>query len=109
MQRLSDERIQAVLDMLADGVSALQVSKRLEISYTTVSRIKFGELKPSRAEDRKLLIDSPMPGSRCPGCGAIIFVWPCVGCRANEAIAKKKKREAENVDRRLPDGHGEGG
>lgn len=72
-----------VRELLADGLSHAQIAASVPVGLATIEGIATGELRPSR-----IVVDADDPereqmlaARRCPGCGAMVYVWPCLGCQ----------------------------
>jgi hypothetical protein len=86
--KITLSQFQAVLRMLRARMRHVEIARELGLSVWTISRIA-GERRFA-AED---LGDADMPEDdgppdyvarnlrRCTGCGAMVYVWPCLACR----------------------------
>jgi hypothetical protein len=79
--------------LLAAGCSHIQIMRRTGLSRRTISRIaKEGRRKLVAADisdERPAGFDQECL-SRCRGCGARIYLWPCMQC---EVRAKAESRD----------------
>lgn len=85
---ISPERAEAVRRALADGMKQREIARRVGISVGTVSRIASGRWNDPDADSRLSLVlyDEPhLDARRCSGCGAMIYVWPCLRCHLEGA------------------------
>lgn len=79
--------------LLAAGLTQLQISRRTGLSRRTIGRIAAQGRRQLTAAD---IHDDRPAGfeaeclNRCRGCGARIYLWPCLQC---EARAKAEERE----------------
>jgi DNA-binding transcriptional regulator LsrR (DeoR family) len=85
--------------LLAAGLSHIQITRRTGLSRRTISRIaKEGRRRKLVAAD---ISDERPAGfdteclNRCRGCGARIYLWPCMQCEI------RAKAEARDEVRRL--------
>jgi hypothetical protein len=79
--------------LLAAGCSHIQITRRTGLSRRTISRLaKEGRRKLTAADisdERPAGFDQECL-SRCRGCGARIYLWPCLQC---EVRAKAESRD----------------
>ena len=93
---ITTQQFRAVRQMLREGLRHCEIARDLELSVWTVAKI---------ADRRRYLPDSGRGGlngqdipaeelfeddapadfvaenlRRCPGCGAMVYVWPCIAC-----------------------------
>src|SRR4051812_4658004 len=79
--------------LLAAGNTHSQVARRTGLSTRTIARIAAGGRRQLTAED---IHDDRPAGfdgeclNRCRGCGASIYLWPCMQC---ELQARAQERE----------------
>ena len=79
--------------LLAAGLSHIQITRRTGLSRRTISRIaKEGRRKLVAADisDERPAGFDPECLNRCRGCGARIYLWPCMQC---EIRAKAESRD----------------
>ncbi|HTN73748.1 MAG TPA: hypothetical protein VL096_00825 [Pirellulaceae bacterium] len=85
-----------VRELLAEQIPPPQIAQSLALPLQTVLGIASGEQQPSR-----LIVeqdDSPreemLTSRRCPGCGAMVYVWPCLGCQiaSGEPATPRRKQ-----------------
>jgi len=70
---LSYETMQTVIQMYKDGKSVEQIAKALDLMAETVHDVLAGEYS-------LLIKRKKIKPRRCPICGNIVYVWPCVSC-----------------------------
>lgn len=78
-----------VRQRLAEQATASEIAVETGLSATTVAAIAAERIRPSRiavADDHPLR-DQMLNAKRCPGCGGLVFVWPCLACQITGAIA----------------------
>ena len=88
--------------LLAAGLSHTQITRRTGLSRRTISRLaKEGRRKITAADisDERPAGFDPECLNRCRGCGARIYLWPCLQC---EIRARVEARKASG-GRRPPD------
>lgn len=73
-----------VRSLLSGGLTLSQVARRTGLSRTTVFKILTRRWRPAlTAAD---IHDDRPPGfeqrnlARCPGCRALVYLWPCMRC-----------------------------
>lgn len=92
--------------LLATGLSHIQIMRRTGLSRRTISRLaKEGRRKITAADisDEHPAGFVPQCLNRCRGCGARIYLWPCMQCEI------RAKAESRNEVRRLVKGRGKKG
>lgn len=101
-----------VRELLAENIPRNAIAAKVELPVETVNDIAAGRAKPSR-----IIVDPDDPqheaalnSQRCPGCGGMIYRWPCLGCQiaaqrlappqthrlGGERLKEKRRREARN-------------
>lgn len=75
---LSRETVREVQHLLKRGWTAERVARQLEIGATTVKKIRAGEHFLQLQMDIEAY-------ERCPGCGGLLAVKPCVLCELRKA------------------------
>jgi hypothetical protein len=97
---------QAVIRRLEAGWRHTEIARELELAVSTVARIaddkrqgrypttgEDGELGQWQPGEEELPEDDAPPGyvagnlRRCGGCGAMVYLWPCLACRM--AVAER--------------------
>jgi hypothetical protein len=74
--RLSDEARQEIRNLAASGVLQSEIARMFEVSIPTVWRIVTHDV-PRREWDPAA---KTKHSNRCPGCGKMVYVWPCLAC-----------------------------
>ena len=67
---------------LATEMTPGRIAAEVGVSPDCVIQVISGERQPSRVvvdEDHPLR-DEILTASRCRGCGALVFAWPCLAC-----------------------------
>ena len=106
-----------VRERLTEPVTASEIATETGLSTATVVAIAAGRIRPSRiaVDDDHPLRDQMLNAKRCPGCGSLVFVWPCLACqitgeiapvpaprkRTNREPAKYKRNRVKQRARRL--------
>jgi hypothetical protein len=110
-QRLTTSEVAAVQRALAAGMRHVDIARELDLSVWTIARIadrrRFQRIddeiddhtNPTRKRGTETAVlpndlpedDGPPDYQaqnlhRCPGCGAMIYVTPCIACRMANAI-----------------------
>ena len=93
--------------LLAAGCSHTQISRRTGLSRRTISRIAAQGRRKLTAtdihDDRPAGFDRECL-NRCRGCGARIYLWPCLQCelRAKAAARDETRRLVDSIRRDPP-------
>jgi hypothetical protein len=74
--------------MLAAGMRHVEIARELELSPWTIANIARAARREEEflAEGQTIEDDAP-PGyeaknlRRCPECGGMVYLWPCLACR----------------------------
>ena len=91
MNRRVTPEIAALARQLLDlGWPQRLIARQLHISVPTVSRIATGQWKPATQREDPLA-ELEQSATRCPGCGGLVYHWPCLAC---ELRAKAERRSA---------------
>jgi hypothetical protein len=91
-RRLTPHQYAALCQALAAGRRHVEIARSLEISPWTIARVaddlrRQGSLDPPPLlPEEGLPDDSPPQFSarqlrRCPGCGGMVYLWPCLACQ----------------------------
>ena len=88
---LTHEQLLAVRRALRAGARHTQIARQMNLDVGTISRIasdrKLRRRKLALLTESDLPEDDPPPDysarrlRRCPGCGAMVYRWPCLACR----------------------------
>jgi hypothetical protein len=87
--KLSPDVYRRVCRALARGERHAAIARELNLSVWTIAQIadrrRYDDHLPTEMihlpeDDAPADYDAQNLG-RCPGCGAMIYVWPCVACR----------------------------
>ena len=96
--------------LLAAGCSHIQIMRRTGLSRRTISRIaKEGRRKLTAAD----ISDEQPAGfdqeclNRCRGCGARIYLWPCLVCEVRAKV--EAREEVRGLVRKRRQGSGDRG
>jgi len=88
LRRLTISDLEAVRRALKAGVRHVDIARALKLGVWTVDRIAARERYMSDAPSESELPEDDAPPDysvedmrRCSGCGAIVYVWPCLACR----------------------------
>ena len=92
--------------LLAAGLSHIQITLRTGLSRRTISRLaKEGRRKLVAADisdDRPAGFDQECL-NRCRGCGARIYLWPCMQCEIGARVEARKEVRKASGGRQPPD------
>lgn len=68
---------------LAGEMTPLQIAEVVPLSLITIEGVLAGKLQPSRivVDDDHPLREEMLTATRCDGCGARVFRWPCLACQ----------------------------
>jgi len=92
-RRLTPHQYAALCQALAAGQRHAQIARTLDISPWTIARVaddlrRQGGLDvPAPIPDERVLADDGPPQfaahqlRRCPGCGGMVYLWPCLACQ----------------------------
>jgi len=108
-RRLTIEELQAIRRVIARGTRHTEIARSMNLSLWTIDRIAVEQrcgIDPPQ-EDELPVDDAPANYEaknlrRCGGCGAMVYVWPCVAC----LMAVKQRVPAA---REVEDNEGESG
>jgi hypothetical protein len=105
--------LKSIRRMLRAGTRHAEIARRLDLAVGTISRIasvrRLRRLKLHLLREDELPEDDPPPDyvaarlKRCPGCGGLVYHWPCLACRlraaqeAGVALADETESEGERV------------
>ncbi len=80
---LSRRSFLEVRHLLAENVPFAAIAEQTGVALRTIADIAQDAVLPSRiAEDEEHPLWEEMQHSRrCPGCGALVFLWPCLACQ----------------------------
>jgi len=101
-QRLTPHEFFKVRRMLARKMRQIHIARELGLSVWTISRIAdtLRYLTDPINEDDLPVDDAPPDYvvtnlRRCPGCGAMVYVWPCIACKLGTATLGAVVKEEE--------------
>lgn len=88
MRQVTQQDVETVERMLRAGMRQVEIVRELELTPWTVAKIARATRYEERLlqEDESIEDDGP-PGfearnlRRCPECGAMVYLWPCLACR----------------------------
>src|SRR5262245_16983603 len=89
LRTLTFPELLAIRRLLRAGVRHVEIAKRMRLSVGTISRIASDHKLRRRQhlDEADLPADDPPPDydpdrlQRCPDCGGMVYVWPCLTCR----------------------------
>jgi hypothetical protein len=85
MSVLSPHRYaQRIADLIALGLTHEKIAHRLAMSPANVGKIARQLGAETPAADRPPGYD-PRNLRRCPGCGGMVYLWPCLACGGEDA------------------------
>ncbi len=87
-KRLTAIEVRRVQRLLMAGWRHVEIARELELSVWTVQRIANDpDLQADLVPECALPVDDGPPDyeaaqlKRCPGCGGMVYHWPCLACR----------------------------
>ncbi len=92
--------------LLAAGCSHTQITRRTGLSRRTIARIAKAGRRKLVAKD---ISDEHPAGfeaeclNRCRGCGARIYLWPCMQCELRARVAARQEVRKASGGRQPPD------
>ena len=93
--------------LLAAGFSHIQITRRTGLSRRTISRLaKEGrrrKLVAADISDERLAGFDPECLNRCRGCGARIYLWPCMQCEIRARVEARDEVRKASGGRQPPD------
>lgn len=107
--RLSLSEYQAVGRMLRAGVRQVEIARALDVSLWTIARVAQTLRRRSEGwtegplEEELPELDAPPDYvaknlRRCPGCGAMVYLWPCLACRTAVQVRALPVSDEEQED-----------
>jgi len=101
--RLTLSEFAAVRRALAAGMRHVEIARALDLSVWTIAKIDDDRLmQEDPVREDELPVDDAPPDyvaqslRRCPGCGAMIYLSPCIACKL--AVTARVPPAAEVVD-----------
>jgi hypothetical protein len=102
-RKLTVEEFCAVRRALAAGKRHVEIAREMGLSLWTIARIDDDPLlQMDPVNEAELPVDNGPADfeseqlRRCPGCGAMVYRWPCLACQA--AVTERVPPAAEVVD-----------
>jgi hypothetical protein len=98
--------VHAIRRMLRTGMRHVDIARALDLSIWTVARVHAEQRfeRDQLAEETTLVDDAPPDYRarnlrRCPGCGAMVYRWPCLTCfMANSPRLPPAEEVADDAD-----------
>ena len=84
---VSPEIAESIRELHELGWSQRRIAKRHEVSTTTVHRIVRDHWHPVEEHDDPFW-ELKLRAERCPGCGGLVYDWPCRACEIRAMIAR---------------------
>lgn len=88
MRQVTSLDVEAVERMLLAGMRQVEIARELDLSVWTVTKIARALRREEQVlQDGESMEDDGPPGfearnlRRCPECGAMVYLWPCLACR----------------------------
>ncbi len=88
VKRVTAIELMRVQRLLEWGWRHVEIAKFLQLSLWTIQRIANDpDLQVDPLPECELPVDDAPPGykaadlRRCPGCGGMVYHWPCIACR----------------------------
>jgi hypothetical protein len=89
--RLTHLDLRTIRRLLSQGVRHVEIARRFDLAVGTIARIssdrKLRRRKLALLSEADLPEDDPPPDyqsqrlHRCPGCGGMVYQWPCLTCQ----------------------------
>lgn len=89
--QLNHETLAAVRRALKAGARHTEIARDMDLAVSTIARIasdrRLRRRKLALLSEAELPEDDPPPDyaasrlRRCPGCGGMVYRWPCLACR----------------------------
>ena len=110
MPRLSHLDLRTIRRLLSQGVRHVEIARRFDLAVGTIARIssdrKLRRRKLELLAEADLPEDDPPPDyesrrmHRCPGCGGMVYQWPCLTCqlRRKGELSREGEAPAEPQD-----------
>jgi hypothetical protein len=99
-RQLTFDELLAIRRALSRGWRYVRIAREMNVSVWTIARIANDpHFRDVALAEEDLPVDDAPPDyeaqqlRRCPGCGAMVYVWPCLGCRL---AARQRPRAARN-------------
>lgn len=89
---LSRHKWLQVRELLDQQQTLAAIAEVTQLSPSTIAAIASGELQPSRivVDDLDPNREEILKAKRCVGCGALVYIWPCLACQMSTAVAAPK-------------------
>ena len=84
---VSPEIADSIRELYELGWSQRRIAKRFEVSTTTVYRIVHDRWHPVDQQDDPFW-ELKLRAERCPGCGGLVYEWPCRACEVRAMIVR---------------------
>jgi hypothetical protein len=95
LHKLTLQEFWAVKRALAAGARHVEIARELNLSVWTIARIDDDrQFEAEEVSERDLPVDDAPPDyvatnlRRCGGCGAMIYVLPCIACQLATATQR---------------------
>jgi hypothetical protein len=87
--RISQETAETIRRLAASQWPQREIARQLQVSTTSVHRVLHGTWASIDDSDdpwAKL----KRQARRCPGCGGLVYEWPCRTCRMRERVEQER-------------------
>lgn len=108
--RLTFPQLLAVRRALQAGLRHVEIAREFQLGVWTVDRIAALERYATDSPTEADLIDDDAPPDyvpanlhRCPSCGAMVYVWPCLACRLAVSTRQSHNPESHNPESHHPE------
>jgi hypothetical protein len=104
---LSRHKFLRAREMAAENAAPELIAAQLGLDLAQVQAILQDRLQPSRivVDDDEPLREEILTSQRCEGCGALVYVWPCLACQMAGVISppppSTKRVRGENLKQKL--------
>lgn len=93
MPHVVPETAEFILKLHRAGWPARHIARRVGVSDMTVRRVVRGVWKPppvALCEDDDPFREFRLLARRCPGCGGLVYQWPCLTCEMRAKAERKR-------------------
>jgi len=80
-----------------------EISLETGLSLGAIRDIDADRVQPSRliVEDDDPMREEVLKSRRCPGCGAMVYHWPCLACQFESRDAANARNRGKNRKQKL--------
>lgn len=89
-QHSDPETTELTCKLAALGWSRRLIARATGLDRTTIDRILGGPGPPDEEPDDDPLAAAKARATRCPGCGGLVYQWPCLTCEGRARAERKR-------------------